>query len=156
MLFKFVSRGSLKGQQKTPMISGQRQRNRNQRRQVRRAARIYASINIFTLYTYIFMYQFSRIMLPSFQEMCRIDFVVQYIQCLSYILLSSTGGGVHPQLVPYDTLTDKEKRKVRDHAQELLKFLQFQGYRLNRSVTAGQCQQCRLNPPPSTRHSPVK
>lgn len=31
------------------------------------------------IYTYIFMYQFSRVMLPSFQEMCRIDSVVQYV-----------------------------------------------------------------------------
>ncbi|XP_070180339.1 ryanodine receptor-like isoform X4 [Littorina saxatilis] len=45
--------------------------------------------------------------------------------------LDSIGGGVHPQLVPYDILTDRERKKTREHAQELLRFLQFLGFRIS-------------------------
>ncbi|RWS13212.1 ryanodine receptor-like protein, partial [Dinothrombium tinctorium] len=44
--------------------------------------------------------------------------------------LSSVGGALHPQMVPYDLLTDKEKKKNRERSQELLKFLQYEGFRV--------------------------
>ncbi|XP_069958037.1 ryanodine receptor isoform X5 [Cherax quadricarinatus] len=43
------------------------------------------------------------------------------------------GSGIHPQMVPYDMLTEKEKRKDRFRSIELLKYLQFMGYRLTRA-----------------------
>jgi len=41
-----------------------------------------------------------------------------------------TGGGIHPQFIPYSQLTDDEKRVDRDRAQELMRYMQTSGFRI--------------------------
>ncbi|XP_063865198.1 ryanodine receptor-like isoform X9 [Scylla paramamosain] len=52
--------------------------------------------------------------------------------------VEACGGGIHPQMVPYDMLTEKEKRKDRFRSVELLKYLQFMGYKLTRGHGDGE------------------
>lgn len=44
--------------------------------------------------------------------------------------LSEKGAGMFMAMVPWDLLTDFERRKYRFRAQEILKFLQYHGYRV--------------------------
>lgn len=48
--------------------------------------------------------------------------------------IDTCGGVIHSQLVPYDLLTDKEKKKDRERSQEFLKYMQYQGLKLHKLV----------------------
>lgn len=48
------------------------------------------------------------------------------------------GGGVHQLLVPYDILTDRERKRYRRLTHELIRYLQYWGYRLSCKQTNQQ------------------
>ncbi|TPP59596.1 Ryanodine receptor 44F [Fasciola gigantica] len=52
--------------------------------------------------------------------------------------LEAIGGGVHQLLVPYEILTDNERKRYRRLTHELIKYLQYYGYRL--SIRSGTTQ----------------
>ncbi|TGZ67043.1 hypothetical protein CRM22_004998 [Opisthorchis felineus] len=53
--------------------------------------------------------------------------------------LEAIGGGVHQLLVPYEILTDNERKRYRRLTHELIKYLQYHGYRM--SFRSGGAQQ---------------
>ncbi len=61
-------------------------------------------------------------------------------------LANAGGGQINLQLVPYDLLTEKEKKKNRERCQDLLKYIQFQGYHLFKAGKEGEHERADKNP----------
>ena len=62
-------------------------------------------------------------------------------------VLSNAGGGIIDlHLVPYDLLTDREKKKNRERCQELLKYIQYQSYNLHKTKGDSDRDRAAKNP----------
>ena len=61
---------------------------------------------------------------------------------------------IHPQMVPYDLLTDREKKKNRERSQELLKFLQFEGYKVHKNIERNRLNSMTPGSPAAAPESP--
>jgi hypothetical protein len=61
-------------------------------------------------------------------------------------LRNAGGGPIDLNLVPYDLLTDREKKKNRERCQELLKYIQYQGYNLHKTKGDADRDRAAKNP----------
>ncbi|CAM4821409.1 unnamed protein product, partial [Rotaria magnacalcarata] len=71
------------------------------------------------------------------------------LKCLSYAKIekgSAYGGDIHSRLVPFEQLTDKEKQKDLRFYQDLIKYINTFGYRIDKNIGQENTYDSNLNP----------